>query len=114
MARVMRKINSYALFIIKVYKNPRLLAELRKLSVPARFRFIAKKYIALAEADRATLVQEAAKIRQAAPKPMPKPKLRSPSVYNVFVKKNFETVTGTGPQRLKKLAKLWNSQKKKA
>jgi len=109
-----RTLNSFGLFIVKAYKNARLRAQLSKLPIAARARFLAKRHRALPEADRAALAKEAATIKTK-PKPKPKPQKtqRRLSAYNVFVKKNFAKVTGTSPQRMKKLAKLWNTQQDK-
>ena len=39
-------------------------------------------------------------------------KKRKPSAYNKFIKANWNKVTGTAPERMKKLGRNWTARKK--
>ena len=74
----------------------------------SRAKAVAKAWNALSTAEKANY----AKIGK---KTIVKPKAKKPrkaNVYAKFVKKYFNTVKGTGPQRLKALAKKWKASRK--
>ena len=105
---ILKAVSPFAVFI-KRFGNS---AELAGLKITARGRKLGKMYRALSRAELAKLKAEAAKTTFPKKRVVPK-QPRKPSAYNLFVKRNWNTVNGKAPQRLIKLAAAWVKKQKK-
>jgi hypothetical protein len=105
---ILKGVAPFALFI-KRFGNS---AELEGLKIANRGRTLGKWYRALSRVELAKLKAEAAKTTFPKKRVVPK-QPRKPSAYNLFVKRNWNTVRGKAPERLSKLAAAWVKKQKK-
>jgi hypothetical protein len=104
---IVPRISAFVLFL----KDSKGLPALAGLAVPQRGKKLGEMYHALSKADLKALKDRAAKIK-GVPRVRKVPKARSPSRYNLFVKKHMPNYQGPVPSRMQAIAKLWKSQKK--
>ena len=99
---VLSKVGAYSLFMKESAGHPNLLG----LTVPQRGKTLHKLFTSLSASEKKALDKRASSITWVRKPKAPKAP-RKPSAYNKFVKKNWSTVQGTAPQRLKAIAKQW-------
>ena len=105
---ILKGVSPFLLFVKRFGKSP----QLDGLKIANRGRKLGKMYRALSRVELAKLKAEAAKTTFPKKRVVPK-QPRKPSAYNLFVKRNWNTVRGKAPERLSKLAAAWVKKQKK-
>lgn len=104
----LRRVSSFALFIKESKAHPKL----QGLRVPQRGKMVAELYRALPASELAALQKRAltTKFNRSLKAPKVLKDKRAPSPYNIFVKQNMSKFSGSAPERIKAIAKLWREK----